>query len=992
MRDSGHHIAVIAAEPAQRASLTALLESAGFPVHVFPDAEEAFAALSSTPSGFKQLEERYRMVFERMMDGFALHEMILDEWGNAADYRFVAVNPAFEQMTGIRAEAVVGKTVLEVLPTTERHWIETFGGVVQSGKPVLFENFHEGLGKHFEVLAFRPQDGHFAVIFRDITERKNREAEIARLTHLYAVLSQVNQVIVRAQSREELFESICRVAVEFGEFRLVWIGILAPEAGTVRLVAQQCDAQGFAEPVCAGECAIVQRAMSTGRPYVCNVLQPSQSTAHCHMVAMQPKSNIGSCAAFPFFTHGEACGAICLHAVEPDFFNPAEVNLLEEVAQDVSFALEKLAEEERRKEFEEALRRSETLYRTLFESANDGVFLHHVSLNSSSCSFVAVNPLFCAWLGYSQSELLKMSPVAVIDPESLAAVRAAAERLFAEGRVTFELTLKAKDGRRIPVEHSSRLVQLAGENLTLTISRDMTERKRAESALLESEERYRRHYQQSPLGYQSLDADGRVIDVNPAWLESLGYERSEVIGHWFGEFLEPAEREGFNARFDVFKETGRTHAEYRMMRKDGSTVIMEIDGKLGYDAAGRVQQTHCILHNVTERRQAEEEKARLEKQLLQSQKLESIGRLAGGIAHDFNNLLTVINGHTELLLTRLGSNDPLSGSLSEIRKAGERAASLTRQLLAFSRRQVVEPRTLDLNDLIRDIEAMLRRLAGEDIELIVALDPALGSVTADQGQIHQVLLNLVVNARDAMPGGGRLSIRTKNAEGGRALPGALRPGPYVELEVSDSGTGMDEEVRQHIFEPFFTTKEEGSGTGLGLATVYGIVRQSGGWIDVRSEPGRGSAFTVYLPRVEATAGKDDSARTELAAVGGKETILLVEDHAEVRALARVSLELYGYHVLEAESGEAALRLIESHPTAVHLLLTDLVLPNMTGVQLARRVLMLRPELPVVYMSGYTESAIVRRGIFEPGMDCLMKPFTPAELAGKIRTVLGPPLG
>jgi len=428
-----------------------------------------------------------------------------------------------------------------------------------------------------------------------------------------------------------------------------------------------------------------------------------------------------------------------------------------------------------------------------------------------------------------------------------------------------------------------------------------------------------------------------------------------------------------------------------MRRKDGSSVIMEFDGKIARDAAGRFKQTHCIMHNVTERRLAEEEKARLEQQLVQAQKLESIGRLAGGIAHDFNNLLTVINGYSELLLVRLKNGDPLAASLTEIRKAGERAAALTQQLLAFSRKQVVQPKPLNLNSLISDVRDMLRRLVGEDIELITSLEPSLGQVLADPGQIHQVLMNLAANARDAMPGGGRLTIATANVtfgSGHAAAPAGLKTGPYVKLAVSDSGVGMPEEVRQHIFEPFFTTKGEGEGTGLGLATVYGIVRQCHGWIDVRSQPGLGTMFTIHLPCIDAPPAVNVLATPSFESLRGSETILLVEDQAEVRALAAEVLEHCGYHVLRAAMGGEALLLAEQHQGPIHLMLTDLVMPRMTGRELAQRLLPLRPNMRVLFMSGYADSLDPHRGILEPGSDCLSKPFTPDELARKVRSVLG----
>ncbi len=390
-----------------------------------------------------------------------------------------------------------------------------------------------------------------------------------------------------------------------------------------------------------------------------------------------------------------------------------------------------------------------------------------------------------------------------------------------------------------------------------------------------------------------------------------------------------------------------------------------------------------ICRDVTER-------LSLEQQLRQAQKMEAVGRLAGGVAHDFNNILTAITGYADLLLEDLGTTDRRRDDIAEIRKAAERAAGLTRQLLAFSRQQVMQVRVLDLNDVVADTQNMLGRLLGEDIALVTRLDPALGAVKADPGQLEQVIMNLAVNARDAMPGGGKLTIETANAELDDTYVREhfpARPGSYVMLAVSDTGTGMSDEVQSHLFEPFFTTKEKGKGTGLGLATVYGIVKQSGGYIWVYTEPGHGTTFKIYLPRVAGAPAQRASGPKASPVGAGTETVLLAEDEAAVRAVARHALERQGYTVLEASSGEAALDLAERHSGRIHLLLTDVIMPGMNGRALALRLSELRPDLRVVYMSGYTEEAITRHGVLEPGLTYVQKPFTPEGLARKVREVL-----
>ena len=406
------------------------------------------------------------------------------------------------------------------------------------------------------------------------------------------------------------------------------------------------------------------------------------------------------------------------------------------------------------------------------------------------------------------------------------------------------------------------------------------------------------------------------------------------------------------------------------------------------ESEGSLQNAHDELEKRVEERTVEHKQ--LEEQLLQSQKLEAVGRLAGGLAHDFNNLLTAIIGYSQLSLRRLAPEDPLRTNLEEIRKAGDRAASLTRQILAFSRKQVMQPIVLDLNSVISELERMLRRMIGEDIELRTAPQADLGSVKADPGQMEQVIMNLVINARDAMPSGGKLTIETRNAYLDETYSHghvAVAPGHYVMLAVSDTGTGMDESIRQHIFEPFFTTKEMGKGTGLGLSTVYGITKQSEGTIWVYSEPGKGTTFKIYLPRVEGSAEEYKRPVPSADLSPGTETILLVEDDDLVRKLAREVLETCGYRIHEAATGDAAILACEHIKDVIHLLLTDVVMPKMSGRDVATRLRILHPEMRIVYMSGYAENAIVHHGVLDEGTWFIQKPFSPQALALKVREVL-----
>ncbi len=396
---------------------------------------------------------------------------------------------------------------------------------------------------------------------------------------------------------------------------------------------------------------------------------------------------------------------------------------------------------------------------------------------------------------------------------------------------------------------------------------------------------------------------------------------------------------------------------------------------------------------IAQRKRAEEERSRLEAQLLQSQKLESIGRLAGGIAHDFNNLLTVINGYSDLAIQLLLESDPLRSSLQEIRGAGERAAKLTRQLLAFSRRQVTAPRPVNVTQVVEEIRNMIQRLVGDDIEVVTKLSPSVRTVMADEGQLHQVLLNLIVNARDAMPGGGRLVIETARVELDRspaAVWAEFRPGPYLLLTVADTGTGMDAETLHHMFEPFFTTKAEGKGTGLGLSTVYGIVRQSGGWIRADSQPGCGSTFQVYLPETDMARPVVEGALPIATMLRGTETILVAEDHGGVRSLIVGILKDRGYKVLEATTGDDAVQLAERQAGSIDLLVSDIQMPGINGRELARRLRQLLPGMRVLFVSGYQESTSAEPILAAPDVSLMSKPFAPLELAAKVRELLDAP--
>ncbi len=512
--------------------------------------------------------------------------------------------------------------------------------------------------------------------------------------------------------------------------------------------------------------------------------------------------------------------------------------------------------------------------------------------------------------------------------------------------------------------------------------RDITERKASEEAVRAARNQLAALVQASPLPIVGLRPTGEVVSWNPAAEKVFGWTADEVIGHRLQNV--PGQEHEFEAlkAFTAF--------ETRRMRKDGTLLDVSISTASLQNAEGKPDGVVAIYTDITDRRRSEEELRRSQEELRQAQKMEAVGRLAGGIAHDFNNLLTAILSYSEMLLAELPVPDPMREDLEQIRQAGTRAAELTNQLLAFSRRQLLQLRSVSLNEVVMSVDRMLRRLIGEDIELHTELAPDLRLTRADPGQLEQVLLNLAVNSRDAMRWGGRLTICTANAEvghGAAARWGRLEPGAYVTLTVQDTGMGMTPAVQERIFEPFFTTKEQGRGTGLGLSTVYGIVKQVGGDVFVSSTEGVGSIFSIYLPAVDGVNERITPPVPALPVRGAAETILLVEDEQLVRNLTREILERNGYVVLEAADGLDALRAAASYDGFIHLMLTDVVMPRMSGRELVEQILPLRPDMRVLYVSGYSEEAIVRQGELTPGIELLPKPFTPGVLTARIREIL-----
>ena len=651
------------------------------------------------------------------------------------------------------------------------------------------------------------------------------------------------------------------------------------------------------------------------------------------------------------------------------------------------------ASRSRRREAEDALREAQERFRFVVENTGDVVY----RLRFPDMVYDYMSPGIERLTGYGPREIngvgLGGIVVSVTDTAGRPIARQRLEwarHIEQSGEFYADYQVRTKGGDlRWLVDHSfpwrdgnGRLLGAVGTLM------DVTGRKQAEEALRRSEEYYRSLIENASDPIVVLDDAGNVVYESPALEKLLGVRPEDRRGRSGLELLPEEDRPELARSIQrLLREPGHTEViETRALHRDGSWRSIEAVAKSRVDDGGKT----TIVVNVRDLTVRKD----LEAQLNQAQKMEAIGRLAGGVAHDFNNLTTAILGYSELMLRRLGAEDPLRRHVAEVTRAAERAAGLTRQLLAFSRKQLLQPRVLDVAEVLEHSRGLLERLIGEDIELVTRGEPGVGRVRADPVQLDQVILNLAVNARDAMPRGGQLVLEASNADLDEDYAHehvTVRPGRYVMLAVSDTGHGMDKETQQRVFEPFFTTKDKGKGTGLGLSTVYGIVQQSGGYVWVYSEVGRGTTFKVYLPRVEEEADQP-SPVSEPAALraAASETLLLVEDEASVRELLRELLESAGYSVLEAARPSEALQFAQSHDAPIQLLITDVVMPEMTGPELAQRLCAIRPGLRLLFLSGYTEGVVADKGLLGDGAHFLQKPFTTDALEAKVREVLDGP--
>jgi two-component system, cell cycle sensor histidine kinase and response regulator CckA len=904
--------------------------------------------LKQTEEALKESEERFKLLFTYAPDIYYL----MDLQGN-----FLDVNLAAVELTGYGREELIGKNYQD-LPLFDERQNALVAGLFQNvvdGEilgPLELDLHRKDGGKlviEAKGLALQRQgEGLLLGIARDITARKQTEEELVK--H-HRELQETTQRLEQSRNMLELIMESIPVRVFWKDRDLRYIGcnsLFARDAGfqhPEQLLGQDDFSMNWREQAEAYR-ADDRQVMESRRPTL-NLVEEQTTPAGTRIWLKTSKVPLQ-------LPNGEVFGVLGIY-------------------EDVTA----------HKEAEEALEKREATLRTLIEANPESLFLLDTRGVILAASHVAAQRI-----DKTLEEVIGAVAFALVSNEIgqkrfeifQQVVASGTPARFEDIRGNFHLDISMT-----PIFDQDKVVQVA------VLAVDISRRKLAEAALRESEQRFRLMAETiQDVFWIDTPSFDRIIYVSPAYEQVWGRSCQELDQHphRFVESIHPEDRDRALATVAAAREKGSpSDQEYRIVKPDGAVRWIHDRGFPIRDDQGRVTLFTGVARDITEQKA-------LEQQLLQAQKMEAVGRLAGGIAHDFNNLLMAITGYGELMRSKVLKDDPLYGYLENILKAGDRATALTQQLLTFSRQKVIHPQAVDLNRVIMDLEPMLRRLIGEDIDLEVVTDGRPGAVKADPGQLGQIVMNLVVNARDAMPQGGRLTLKTGPVNftvGCHNRFGLTPPGAYVLLEVQDAGVGMDEATQAHVFEPFFTTKEPGKGTGLGLSTVYGIVKQSEGYLDLESSPGAGSTFTIYLPRLEGGVEPAKAKIPVTAHFRGEDTILLVEDEDVLRGLLAKFLRLYGYTVLEARHGGEALLTCERHPGPIHLMVTDVVMPQMSGRELADRLAPLRPEMQIIYMSGYTEEALVQHDVADLSVAFLQKPFKPVELARRVRAVLHPPV-
>ena len=825
----------------------------------------------------------------------------------------------------------------------------------------------------------------------NIISQKYAGSERRKLTRALLAINTCNQALLHANDEIDLLRDICHIVVDIGGYRMAWVGYAEQdEAKNVRPVAQAGFEDGYLDTLMISW-ADEERgrgpagtAIRTGQPCVIIDILADPRFELWRMEAK--KRGFASSLSLPLKRDNQVFGAFTIYSVFPNAFNAEETTLLTSLADNLSYGITMLQTRKSREVAEEQLRLSESRYRSLFQN-------HHTVMlivDPEDGKIVDANPAAVSYYGWDQSELcqMKISQINMLMEQDIISEMALAKK---HKRNYFIFRHRLADGSIRDVEVYSGPITFSEKKLLYSIINDITERLQTEKALRDSERRFRSITEQVVEMVFVTDNTGRLTYASSVMEQMFGYSAHEAKGQLIAGYV--VEEEILRALV-IFHDTlqgcltDQIH-EFKFMKKNGSLFYGEIHMRhyQDQDTVGLIG----LIRDTTIRRQSEEAKAKLEAQLQQSQKMEMVGRLAGGIAHDFNNMLSVILGHSEMGLELLDPSQLLYADFEAIRKAATRSADLTRQLLAFSRKQIVLPKILELNVVVEELLPMLQRLIGENIKLVWIPDSKLPLLKIDPSQIDQILINLVVNARDAITGNGTITLESRgiSVSGSASEVSSTEEHGvgYVTLFVIDDGCGIDQNDIAHIFEPFFTTKEQGKGTGLGLSTVYGIVKQNNGTIDCHSEPGKGTTFTIHLPAYRASLKTDRMSLPEQSSDKRHQTILLVEDEPSFLNLCKLMLERNGYNVLEAGTAAEAVRIAKTYPGRIELLLTDVIMPEMNGSELSKKLFATRPDLKTLFMSGFTADVITHNTLLDTSVNFIHKPFNIKSLDKAIEKIL-----
>jgi two-component system, cell cycle sensor histidine kinase and response regulator CckA len=905
-----------------------------------------------------------------------------------ADAEIIHANPAISKMVGyssVEELKQIGITDLYWNPIDRQplvRWLESNGAV---------QNFPADWKRKDETKISVLINGHlrqedtdgkglFECYVEDVTERVLAERELLRLNRALSTLSECDEALIHATDQTDLLRKVCSTVVSTGGYRFAWVGFAVhDERKHVRPVASAGFDPSYLEHTRFSwaddefGCGPVGTAIKEGAVSVFHDIQNDQRFKFWRDSAIARQ--YASVISLPLKDSDQTFGALTIYSSESNAFNPAEVQLLAKLADNLSYGISSIENRREKQIVELTLRESEERYRFLFTRNPHPMWIYDLE----SRTILEVNEAAVSKYGYSREEFLSMTLEDLRPVEEIPKLHSH----LADAKPSTLLSTNSrhlrKDGVEINVEIAAYRFLQNNRLLSLVSSVDVTERVRAEKALRASEESYRTLYEHNHAAVFHTSG-GRLLDCNDAMCRMLGYTRQEFENLDLRHLYKDPEKRDEGRR--LLQRDGKiTNYQVELLRKDGEVVSVLANLNILHEPASKDIVLTGVMIDITEVRE-------LQMQLAQSQKLEAVGQLTGGIAHDFNNLLMIINSYSELLLDKMNTSDQLRRPVEQILAAGGRAAALTRQLLAFSRKQHMAPIELQLETLVNGLSELLKRLIGEDIDLRTSCTEKLWAVRADPSQVEQVILNLVVNARDAMPNGGRIVISTANvvfdSEFVASNSGA-QLGDHVALSVADSGTGISPELQARVFEPFFTTKGPGSGTGLGLSTVYGIVKQSGGYITLSSALGKGSTFTVYFPRVL----RSESVPTSQPAPSGTRTaftILVVEDEEATRHAICAYLSGHGFKVLVAADAEEALLICKTTSEKIDVLLTDVIMPGMNGADLASRIRLLNSGMAVIFMSGYTADVLVRSGINEDSTVVLGKPFKLQELLATLQKV------